>query len=307
LESCPKIRQDGATITVGQLFDLKPTLIFVFTITAILLNVIVTCLLFFHRSTPIGRIVDIKTSVLQLSVILILLCLLPILFLGGNSSIGCVVKLATIFPLYTLVIAVILVRSQKLLTAFNSKVLVSRREIVITTIKQTLTILSITFTSFLLLAMTLLYKLPEMQTILFKDDLTKEVECTYSVHMNLQVLFFMVIHIACVVPAYRGRNLPNIFNEGVSILYLSFTSLISLLVMVGIQYFQKQQTSRDMTTWVGLGSNCVFVMFFLYGKKVYFIFCKPEKNTKRYFQDQTLASMTLSTNKRLAKRNTLTT
>ena len=296
---------DPYTLIKLRLFDQKPIIIFTFTAFAILLNIITTCILFINRNTPIGRIIDMKTSVLQLSVILILLCSLPVLFVGKNSSMACVVKLVAIFPLYTLVIAVIVVRSQKLLKAFNSKVLVTRREIFLTIMKQTLTIISLTFTSFGLLALTLLYELPGIQTILFKEVLKKELHCTYTFHLNLQVFLCVVIHVACVLPAYRGRNLPNIFNEGMAILYLSFITTISLGVMVGIQYFQPHQISRDLTTWVGLTSNCVFVMLFLYGQKVYFIICKPEKNTKRYFQDQTMASMTSSTNKRLAKRNTL--
>ena len=285
-----------------KLSDTKVMLSLALSLFSLVVTVFILLVLVLHRNTPIGRIIDFKTSIFQLGVIVIFLCAVPLVLLLDRTFETCLLRIPILFPLYTAITSIILIKSQKILTAFNARVRISKRQSLVTSIKQISMVTCLSLGSLIIFGLVLLFEYPRIETLAYSSELCVEKHCLNITHVRFQIAFFISIHLACIVPAYRGRNLPSLFNEATPIIYLSFISIMSFLVLLGIEPFQRHQYSKDVTLWVVLTNNCVCVLLFLYGKKIYIIFFKPEKNTKDYLKNQTLASMAKRTNKRMARR-----
>lgn len=117
--------------------------------------------------------------------------------------------------------------------------------------------------------------------------LKKWVSCETYFHVNIQMICFIVCHLFCSVPAYRGRKLPYVFNEAMLIVYTSFICILSFAVSFPIRHFQKSLFDKALTHWVVFLVNNMVVVFLLYVSKCFVIVWKPKKNTREYFRSKT--------------------
>jgi len=101
----------------------------------------------------------------------------------------------------------------------------------------------------------------------------------------------MVLQIACLITAYRGRDLPNVFNESMSLVYSSFITTIIIAVMFVVQVYQKNPLITPLITWIVLSMNSLIYLVLLYARKVYIMLFRKEKNTVSYVQKQTFDAM----------------
>ena len=99
--------------------------------------------------------------------------------------------------------------------------------------------------------------------------------------------YAMILQIACLVTAYRGRNLPSVFNESMSMVYSSFITTITTGVMFVVQVFQKDPLMAPLITWIVLSMNTFTYLIFLYAKKAYIMLFQKKKNTVQYIQKKT--------------------
>ena len=61
----------------------------------------------------------------------------------------------------------------------------------------------------------------EIETIHDPYTFIRRVQCDMSVHVCIQVAFQICLQIACFVPAFRSRKLPNVYSESMRIVYVS--------------------------------------------------------------------------------------
>ena len=99
-----------------------------------------------------------------------------------------------------------------------------------------------------------------------------------------------VIQLMCAIQAFRGRNLPNVMNDGVILMYVTFILTASFAVCFITVPFQKP-IQKEISQSFGLLVNTIVIMFLLYGQKAYRITFHPEQNTRAYFHAQCLKGM----------------
>ena len=66
--------------------------------------------------------------------------------------------------------------------------------------------------------------------------------------------------------AFRGRHLPSVMNDGMSLVYASFASIAMLVVMFVIARFQKP-LEKELYQYLTLVINTLVIWFMMYGQK----------------------------------------
>ena len=248
-----------------------------------------------YRCTPLVQAMDFRLSNFHLLSIAVPLLFNLMVFQGKPNMYRCVCRPLSIAVFNTITISIVLVKSQKLLQAFNSKIKVRHRQVLMTSLKQAAVIVVNTFFAIMLLLVTLNFRPMEIESVRHDDNgnLQLKLFCDggTDLHISVQVIYQILLQIACLVPAFLGRNLPNVFNEAMSIIYASFVMNVAYVVLFPIKYFQKEMQYRAMVQWIVLNCNAFSLLFFLYGKKLYLVLFKPKKNTKVYFREQTMESV----------------
>jgi len=132
-------------------------------------------------------------------------------------------------------------------------------------------------------------KLPSIQFIRLVETSEILLICDTNFHSQIQVALQIAFQIACFVPAYRGRNLPAVFSEAVTIVHTSFTMTITFIVFFPIQLFQKDSRDEQLALWVALICTGFIQFTFMYTNKVFILLCQPKKNTREYFRKERMA------------------
>ena len=135
--------------------------------------------------------------------------------------------------------------------------------------------------------MTYSYYSFELVLRLEETRLLRYKHCSSHFHMNVQISFVLLLQCFCFASAYRGKNLPAIFNESMSLIYASLMTTFGFAVMFPIQYFQKDPFTRSTTSWMLITMNNILFLLFCYGGKMHFIIFKRHKNNASYFQQKT--------------------
>jgi len=260
----------------------------------VLITLVAASIFINHRHTPLVQAMDFNLSIFHLLSIAVPLSLNFLVFQGKPNLYRCISRPLSIAVFNTTTISIVLVKSQKLLQAFHSKVRLRHRQVLLTSLKQAAIVVVNILSAIMLLMATLNFKPLEIESVRHDDDLQLKIFCGggMDLHISVQVIYQILLQITCFVPAFRGRNLPNVFNEAMTIIYASFLMNVAFLVLFPIQYFQKEMRYRAMVQWTVLNCNAFSVLFLLYGKKLYLVVFKPEKNTRAYFREQTMHSLT---------------
>jgi len=209
-------------------------------------------------------------------------------FIGRPHVLRCASLPLSISVFNTISISLVLVKSKKLLQAFESKVKLEKSETRRTIMRQITTIVLNMFITCGIFAISLHAKYPGIQSIRLNETSEVLFVCDTNFHAHIQVALQIAFQIACFVPAYRGRNLPTVFNEAATIVYTSFTMTITCIVFFPIHFFQKDPRDKQLVLWVVLICSGFTQFTFMYSKKVFILLCQPKKNTKEYFRQQTM-------------------
>jgi len=244
----------------------------------------------YHR-TPVARAMDLKVSIFHLTLLLLHVLTNMFSFFGIPNLVRCIAQPACLSLLGTTSTSIVLVKSQKLLQVFNSRVKLEHRDIVLVIMKQGFIVLLNVIVSVSILVLSL--QIYWFHIELIDDDiiLERSITCDMSIHNSLQVGYQMLLQLACFIPAFRSRGLPSIFNDAIIIVYLSFTLLVVDTVMFPIQYFQKSTIDKTVVQWAFLNLNILLVSLIYYGKKMFIIVFRKEKNKKQYYQRKRLNSI----------------
>ena len=246
-----------------------------------------------NRTTWIVQSTDLNVTSVHLALLMVNFILPNISFILTSNWIYWTLYMVSINLINCCSLSIVLVKSKKLLQAFNSKVLVTQNDKLRTKYQQ----ISITAFNMLLSIVIFIFSFKmralSEESVRYPSILMVVEYCEHELQMILQIAFLICLQIACFIPAYQGRNLPSIFNNAMVIVYLSFVMVVSSLVFFPIYLFQHDPRDKLIVEhlifqWLGL-----FQISFLYWPKVYIILVHPEKNTKEYFREKTLlASMT---------------
>jgi len=258
------------------------------------------------RSTPIVKSSDLTVTIIH-SITSLVLFVAFFLFHHKHSAtdrLSCVSYVAITGSFYNTFMAISLMKSHKLVKAFEAKTRSTTKEKQITILQQLFTIVILVAVSFILLVISIAQL--SVEVVEERDETTQTilVYCSNFMHTSVQQVYGMILQIACFATAYKGRNLPDVFNESMTMVYSSFITTVSFVVMLAIQSFQRDRLSQQAIEWLVLSLNLNLYLLFFYGRKTFIILFRREKNTLSYIQRQTFASMEMSS-KRISKPKNL--
>ena len=269
---------------------------------SVLLVAIVTITTFIiYRKTPIVMVSDFKISLLHMVILALTLVVTPLVFFTDHF---CITKSLTFSILYTFNIGIVFIKSQKLLRAFLSKVILTSGEANRTMIGQffTVTILLFVVNGVLFVS----YYQQPAKILQFENRMTmvREKVCNTYFHNTTVMITIAVIQLMCAVQAFRGRNLPSVLNDGIILTYATFILTASFVVSFTIVPFQKS-IEKEISQCVTLLINTAVIIFLLYVQKAYRILFYPEQNTRVFFHSQRMTRVKQNVNERIEMKQML--
>jgi len=257
-------------------------------------TIILAITFFVYRETPIGKSTDLVMTMFHFIINLLLHTTVFCMQHLKPSSVNCVAIVVWSGLTYNLFVSVTLVKSHKLLKAFTSTNKASEMDRRITVMQQRFTIALLIGISGVLVIISLVQEFPLVVQKRNTDKYLIYIFCSNHLHIFIQMAYGMVLQIACFVTAYRCRNLPNVFNESMSVysvLVIQRLTTVITSVMFVVQAFQKDPLVTPLITWIVISLNTVIFLVFLYARKVYIMIFRKEKNSLSYIQKQTFDAM----------------
>jgi len=243
------------------------------------------------RNTPIGKSVDLKLTCIQLISITSIYISFMVLYIGKPSYWKCLLRPLVISTLNDISVAIALIKIQTLLHIFNNPIKLDKHTVRASLMKRFSFIFVTVATNTALFVVTVYHRKPKVLSQRNTVKLEHEIMCDIDVHFNIATVFTILMYCAGCLQAYRGRNLPSLFYEAMTMVYMSFISVLTLSVIIPIHHFQKTGIGKMTVQWVGMATHHLAVMLLLYGKKVFIVLFKPERNTKEYFRERTFEQM----------------
>ena len=181
------------------------------------------------------------------------------------------------------------IKSQKLIQAFLSKVPITSKEA-----RKTVSVQIFMNLMTVAISNVLMYIVHQMKPLFssYQDEsnMVRIHFCDTSFHVFAITGVHMVITIACFVQAFRGRHLPSVMNDGMSLVYASFATIVMFAVMYIIVPFQKP-VEKELYQNLTIVINTFVICFMMYGQKALRMLLYPHQNSKRYFQEQRFSEL----------------
>eukprot|EP00111_Clytia_hemisphaerica_P003512 TCONS_00010039-protein len=259
-----------------------------FAMTLVVLIIFIT-----KRTTPIVTISDFQISTIHLVDIILIFAISPVIFfIQPTNAIHCLFKPILNSSLYVVSIGIIFIKTQKILKAFLSKVIITSREIKKTTGEQIFTIFVFLGVVNLAFAVSVYYDPAKILKIENSQTLQRNFSCNTYFHSSIIMGFELIIQLLCSIQAFRGRNLPSVMNESMILVYTTFVLTAVFMATFAIVPFQKPWY-KEIAQCIGIIVNNTVIMVLLYGQKAYRIIRYPAKNTKSYFRESRMKSMSV--------------
>ena len=216
--------------------------------------------------------------------------MVPLLQFINPSQEICIARLTiNVSIAYVLNISLVFIKSQKLLQAFLSKVALTRKEAKRTASLQIFIVIVLLLITNVLTAI-LSFGKTSISSYLDEQKLERVHYCDTSFHSNIVIAFIMLIQFACFVQAFRGRHLPSVMNDGMSLVYASFATIVMFSVMYVIIIFQNP-IEKELYQNLTVIMNTLIIFIALYGQKAVRILAYPHQNTRAYFQESRMIEM----------------
>ena len=207
--------------------------IYTVTLVGVIMTLATMVTFLISKHTPVVRASNVRTSLMQLTVHLVLF-LLPLLFIGRTDKVKCVCRVYGITTSFVVIIALSIAKINHIVTVFKLKYRVDKskiRKMKTTEISIVIAILiievglgTILFTTF---PFRLDYHLDRA------DNIEVSVRCNTSVHYPYLVCYIILLEIICGIQAFRGRKLPANYKETK---YIAFT-MFTLTLITGTRYY----------------------------------------------------------------------
>ncbi|XP_066936461.1 metabotropic glutamate receptor 4-like [Clytia hemisphaerica] len=250
------------------------------------LNIFILIVFVVNRKTPIVRSSDKSLSILHLTSLLLIfvsiICLRTIPYLSIEICVG---RNLIYSILYTLHVACLYTKSQKLVMVFASNVRITASEARNTNVTQIFTIVILLFITNVGLLSSYFLNTPQLVSKNDQVSMIRYLKCNTLSNQNNLIIFLTCCQMICSVQAYRCRALPDVMNEAMSLFYSILVTSVSFGVSFPISYFRQQQIDKEFLGVAVLMINCFVTIFLLYGKKCYIMVFKPRQNTRKYFNN----------------------
>jgi len=195
---------------------------------------------------------------------------------------------ATVYAsLYNLFVALALMKSHKLLKAFNAKQRATKRDRLEVFTQQIFIVALLVAIPVVVLFITAVNNTPGITEERNTTKYQILIFCSQPFQETVQLIYAMALQIACLVTAYRGRHLPSLFNESMALVYASLATTMALVAMFAVQAFRDDPLGRPLISWMVVSFNLNTFLLFLYGKKVWVMLYQKDKNTHAHVQHKT--------------------
>ena len=230
-----------------------------------------------------------------MSLIYLLLVIVPCTFLEKPNFQKCISRLISISLLYVTNIGIVFVKSQKLLQAYLSKVRLTAEEVRRSKIVQVFIIIVFVISANTLLATAVSQRPVTKSERLDSKTMISYHYCDNAFHFNVLIASTMVIQLMCSIQAFRGRNLPSVMNDGIILMYATFTLTIVFGVSFVIVNAQLPQI-KELFQCIAVTINNIVIVFLMYTQKALRMLIFPERNTREYFQQVRMEERSLDVN-----------
>ena len=274
--------------------------IYVFVIAGVSFTAIFIFIFVSYRKTPVVLSSQFHISLLQL-ISFFLLNASMVLFLAKPSKTLCTVRGCLYGFLLTLAISVTLVKTQRLLQVFQARRRLSQRNKLQTVSKE------VGFMIFLLVIEAALlvgvYLIKPFDVV--EENFTKYkkyVNCNTKSLYYIQILYAVILALFCGVQAFRGRKLPQNYNETRFIAVAMFAAIVVLVISIPLHESRPGEPERAViVTTITISTNCL-IMIIMYGYKIWIILARPDQNCQKAFKMNILKSVKRRVEKDIERR-----
>ena len=278
-----------------ELSDLQQVIVVVLCSVGSLYTSVFLGVFMYFKDTPVVRSSNLKLSVFQM-VLHLLMNTQVALTLFKQIQYLCILHSIMGGYLLRLIMAIYIIKTNQLLTIFQSKTKIERnvclkfKEMMFPAIYMTANI----FISTLFLAV---YSKFEYGVSEVKSTTLKYNFCNMETYFHVDVALVILLSIICSVQAFIARKLPTNFNETYYIFLGMFTTTILLLLSLPLNASFSGDGQKIFVNSVMIYSANLALISIAYGYKIHIMLFQKHLNTKEAFQRIMLQSIQETVNK----------
>ena len=239
-----------------------------------------------HRKTPIAKSCDLKITWFHFAVTFMLNVLMPSVYLGMPTQVHCFARAFCISFFHVINLAIALIKSEKLVKAFNSSIKVNKKRVRKTEKFQLFTVLILMLLANLIL-FTSAYGDP-INVFIITVNYNRMHLCNITSHTNLLLAYSAVLQLACLVQVFRGRKLPHSYNDNMSHLYGAFITSTVIVIFVPIFIFQDNEIGKQTLQMCVVVLNNFVLLVSSYAYKTYVLVFAPHINNPQFLRSECL-------------------
>ena len=257
--------------------------------------------LMYFRDTPVVRSSNLKLSVFQMVLHLLVNAQVALTFFKQIHYV-CIMHSLLGGYLLRLIMAIYIIKTNQLLTIFQSDTKIHRsvclkfKEIMFPAIYLTANI----FISTVFLTV---YSKFEYGVLEVKSTTLKYNFCSMETYFHVDVALVILLSIICSVQAFIARKLPANFNETYYIFLGMFTTTILLLLSIPLNASFKRDGKKIFVNSVMIYSANMALISIAYGYKIHIMLFQKHLNTKEAFQRIMLESIQKTVKKQTRSHN----
>ena len=254
---------------------------------SIVINLIILVIFILKRHTPLVRSSAFKLSLIQL-ICHLLFFIASFFRMGKFTNRTCILLPSVYFFLNTIIIAITITKVSRLIIIFKTKWRFTRAEITkLKRIELAFILICAIVNITIYITLHLIFK-PEVSHVIIK---TEELYVTFHMCNNTStifvanILYLLFLEIICGIQCFRGRNIPEQYNEAKYICFATFLSTLTICMSVILRHGIGPYKISILLQTLMANLGCLSVMLSLFGYKIYIIIFQPQRNSKKAFQN----------------------
>ena len=242
-KECPKFQHVDECVLYRKFISKTSRSAYICMIMAVVLSAM--CLaacstLYKFRDTPIVTTSRLRTSIVHLTVIMTIFITVPVAYIGYPNKAVCIMRPLIVAVLYNCSVSLLLIKSNKILSAYNSK-RVSSATNVHREIAAEIFLVILNQVIVLGLVVTMFFKNPaNVEITTYTDKALTVAYCNTMDEHNIAVGYTIFLKVLCLVQAFRCRRLPSVLNEAMEIVYTCVIAIFFCVIQFIIQHSKRQ-------------------------------------------------------------------
>ena len=260
----------------------------------IALCLLILCVFFKFRSTPVARASHFLLSVTQIVCCLMLFVLLIAGVRLPSTELVCTGRQVLVSLTLVVIDGIVVCKAEQIITICSIKTLIDRKTKRDLLVKQMLIFAFIVL--FDLIVIVSCFPIP---SVLIYKEVATDVNgnkfyksfCDFGEKSWLQVIYCIFILLLSIVQALRGHNrLPDAYNEGNAIITSSATSACCLLFLSIYSSSSNEGLYQEdfiSVVCISLSISLIILLICLYAGKIYIMLFRKSRNTKSFIKTYT--------------------